>query len=213
MMKIMRQMYKIYINETQITLTNHNSQNLLLQNNVNTLVGIYDGKVKTLFRYIDLAEKTDRYSEIIITYPDLKVLKQDFKSLFKKVVAAGGVVVNEAGEILVIFRRGSWDLPKGKVEEGEETIDAAKREVEEETGIKDLIAERLICKTFHTYKESGKRILKKTYWYKMKTHKQELVPQTEEDIDSAEWMLPELFLKKEKLYRNIKDVIKAFLSN
>jgi 8-oxo-dGTP pyrophosphatase MutT (NUDIX family) len=212
-MKIMRQMYKIYINETQIILTNNNSQNLLLEKHENSLVGIYDGKVKTLFRYIDLAEKTSRYPEIIITYPDLKVLKKDFKSLFRRIRAGGGVVFNEVGEILVIFRRGSWDLPKGKIEKGEDNIEGAKREVKEETGIKDVKAENLICKTYHVYKESGKRILKKTYWYKMQTNKQKLIPQIEEDIEITEWMYPDNFLKKEQLFKNIRDVINKVISN
>lgn len=206
-------MYKIYINETQISLTNHNPQILLQKNKQDTLLGIYDGKVKTLFRYIDLAEKTNRYEKIVITYNDVEILKKDFKSLFKIVKAAGGVVFNEEGEILVIFRRGMWDLPKGKIDKGEEIIDAAIREVEEETGVVGLIASELFCKTLHTYKQSGSRILKKTYWYKMTAKKQQLKPQNEEGIELAQWMLPKDLLKEKLVFKNIRNVVKKLKSS
>ena len=52
--------------------------------------------------------------------------------------AGGGLVLNEQNELLFIFRRGSWDLPKGKVDLGETIEACALREVEEETGVKNL---------------------------------------------------------------------------
>jgi ADP-ribose pyrophosphatase YjhB (NUDIX family) len=52
----------------------------------------------------------------------------------KIVMAAGGLVENEHGEILLIYRKKHWDLPKGKLDAGETLEECAVREVEEETG-------------------------------------------------------------------------------
>lgn len=53
--------------------------------------------------------------------------------------SAGGVVINQQGEVLVVNQKGtSWSLPKGHIEEGENAIDAARREIYEESGIKNL---------------------------------------------------------------------------
>ncbi len=52
--------------------------------------------------------------------------------------AAGGFVSAPDGRMLLILRNGRWDLPKGKVEPGETLLQAALREVQEETGIHGL---------------------------------------------------------------------------
>lgn len=53
--------------------------------------------------------------------------------------SAGGVVINSKGEVLVVSQHGtSWSLPKGHIEEGENPLDAAKREIYEEAGIGKL---------------------------------------------------------------------------
>ena len=60
-------------------------------------------------------------------------------------------MINELGEILVIFRRGSWDIAKGKLDPGETLKEAAVREVMEETGISGIKRKELIDITYHTY--------------------------------------------------------------
>ncbi len=75
--------------------------------------------------------------------------------------AGGGVVLNDRGEFLVILRNGIWDLPKGKLEKGEDFATAAMREVEEETGLHGLKMLDPLSSTYHTYNLKGKRILKK----------------------------------------------------
>jgi len=53
--------------------------------------------------------------------------------------SAGGVVINEAGLILIVSQYGkSWSLPKGHLEPGEDALTAARREIYEESGVADL---------------------------------------------------------------------------
>lgn len=57
----------------------------------------------------------------------------------KETKSAGGVVINRHGEILVVSQKGtSWSLPKGHIDEGENPITAARREIYEESGITDI---------------------------------------------------------------------------
>ena len=102
--------------------------------------------------------------------------------------AGGGIVENEFGEILMIFRRDKWDFPKGKAEPDETHEQTALREVEDETGVQQLAITEALPDTQHTYTLNGTEILKITHWYRMRAHKQELVPQTEEDIAQALWI-------------------------
>ncbi|MEP6514199.1 MAG: NUDIX domain-containing protein [Parafilimonas sp.] len=109
----------------------------------------------------------------------------------KKIIAAGGIVTNEKGELLMIFRRSKWDLPKGKLDEGESVKDCAIREVKEETGLKQLIVENLAGITYHEYfdKYFQTDVLKETYWFAMKAKgEQKLIPQTDEDIKEIKWV-------------------------
>ncbi|MBR0073360.1 MAG: NUDIX domain-containing protein [Bacteroidales bacterium] len=109
--------------------------------------------------------------------------------------AAGGVVSNSHDERLMIFRNGRWDLPKGHVEKGETIVWAAMREVEEETGAKNLAADSCIAKTYHIYCMDGRWILKQTAWYDMITFSTVLTPQTEEGIEKAVWVTREQMCK------------------
>ena len=128
---------------------------------------------------------------------------------FSLVPAAGGLVHSEE-QILLIFRRGKWDLPKGKLDEGEKPDICALREVEEETGLKNIVLDRPLCVTYHTYYEGSKHVLKDTHWFLMQANqKQVLTPQTEEDIEKCEWVKPEnLAPYLENTFPAIIDVIK-----
>jgi ADP-ribose pyrophosphatase YjhB (NUDIX family) len=114
-----------------------------------------------------------------------------FVEKFKIIHAAGGIVNNENDDILMIFRYGCWDFPKGKVEEGENWETAAVREVEEETGLHDIILQNPLPNTYHTYILHDTPILKITHWYAMQAPAQSLVPETEEDISQAVWVARE----------------------
>jgi 8-oxo-dGTP pyrophosphatase MutT (NUDIX family) len=125
--------------------------------------------------------------------------------------AGGGLVENERREVLFIFRRGKWDLPKGKLDRGETLEQCAIREVEEETGVGQLQLIRFLLITEHEYVERGKKILKETHWWLMKTvGHQTLVPQTEEDITEIKWVGSADFdLVLQNTYPAIVDVLKS----
>ena len=127
----------------------------------------------------------------VFFHPDLEELKKAVFKKFTVIRAGGGLVRNERGEILLIFRRGKWDLPKGKLDPGEKLEDCALREVKEETGIKVLNLESSLAITYHTYHEGSRFILKESHWYAMNsTSEEELKPQTDEDIHDIKWVDP-----------------------
>ena len=128
---------------------------------------------------------------------------------FSKIVAAGGIVINDKNEILFIFRNDKWDLPKGKAEKNENITQTAIREVKEETGIKDLIIVKPVEKTYHIFKRAKKHYLKETYWFEMKTsHNKEFTPQISEGITRVEWISKEKIpLIMKNTYKNIKFLI------
>ncbi len=109
-------------------------------------------------------------------------------SLFRSVTAAGGVVQNQDGLTLMIYRNGRWDIPKGHWEEGESIEECAMREVTEETGVDQLQIQHPICQTTHIYNMRGVWEIKTTHWFKMSTtYTAVLKPQREEGIEQARW--------------------------
>ena len=129
----------------------------------------------------------------------------NFARNFRIIHAAGGIVRNEHEEILMIYRLDKWDFPKGKVEAGEQYAEAAIREVEEETGLKDITLGEPLPSTFHTYELRGEPILKETHWYAMRAHSQSLTPQTVEDITESVWVpFEEVDEKLEQSYLSLK---------
>jgi 8-oxo-dGTP pyrophosphatase MutT (NUDIX family) len=125
----------------------------------------------------------------IILNEDFQKLKKEFFRHFKIIQAGGGLVKNKEGEVLLIFRRGKWDLPKGKLDANESLEECALREVKEETGLTKIVAGKEIDTSYHTYVEFGKHILKESHWYHMRSNAKEiLVPQVEEDITDIRWV-------------------------
>jgi len=107
-----------------------------------------------------------------------------------QIIAAGGLVTNPKGEILWIYRRGFWDLPKGKLDDGETIQTCAVREVQEETGIVGVQLHEMLCFTNHKYfdKYLNEEVIKRTYWFHMSiSNAQNGIPQISEDIEKIEW--------------------------
>lgn len=103
-------------------------------------------------------------------------------------IAAGGWVKNQQGDILWIHRLGCWDLPKGKLEAGESIPQCAVREVEEECGLSGVQLHEKLCETVHFYDLDGQRIRKTTHWFMMSVEGMpDLTAQSEEDIAQAVW--------------------------
>jgi len=202
-------MYKIYINDTKIVLLPSKKFSKSKNEEKEHISARYTGKSNHLLSFIDMCEKTSRYKTITIHSLNFKKLVADFFGLFKIVEASGGAVLNQKNEILMIYRRGHWDLPKGKLELKESRRDAAKREVQEETGISNVQLGKKLLITYHTYRnKNDKRCIKLTHWYLMFASKQKGIPQTEEDIEKIQWMtLEKFYSKKRKVYHNIIDVL------
>lgn len=186
------QMYEIYINDRPLRLVTTGSPQSTATLLATHLIANYSGKVKTLLNYADLLEKgSPKVTEVTLVAKDLEGLWADFKSHYKIVEAAGGLVsVIDTTRLLFIYRRGYLDLPKGKVDEGESIEQAALREVTEETGALHLaITDSTPRLTYHTYRnKKGKRILKPTYWFLMACPDQPLVPEEKEGIEWAKFL-------------------------
>lgn len=179
----------------------------------NQLALPYRGIKNVLFQYLDTLEKSNRFDSIILYSNDVNTLFEDLKSLVMWVPAAGGVIENKEGQILLIFRKGYWDLPKGKLDTQETSKGAAIRECEEETGLSNLFLGKKIYESWHLYREKNEqRALKKTKWFAMNYKGDQLPkPQLEEGITEIAWVLPEQALLKEPMYVNIKAVIESFM--
>ena len=170
-----------------------------------TQLATFDEAEEAIVKLVDDFE-TKTFKHIKIYANDTSAVFTIIKNCYADfIIAAGGLVVNELDQLLVIHRNGMWDLPKGKVEPGEAITDAAVREVEEETGLQNIELKDLIVKTYHTYTMNGKTVLKETHWYDMLAPKQALRPQQEENITEAKWLpkadLPEIL---KHTYDNIK---------
>lgn len=204
-------MYKIYINETPLYLTTVEEAKNFRAPSEKILILRYAGKKKFLLNVVNQLEHSQRFEKVVVFHNDKEELWETFKKIFKIIEAAGGIVANVDSKILMIFRRDFWDLPKGKIDPGETPEQASVREVNEETGLGHLVLGNHLMDTWHTYQQKGKRILKKTYWFKMQTSEMDLTPQAEEDIEIAEWKDINSFLANPvKIYGSILDVLESY---
>tara|TARA_B100000475_G_scaffold8640_1_gene7193 strand:+ start:1162 stop:1746 length:585 start_codon:yes stop_codon:yes gene_type:complete len=140
---------------------------------------------------------------------EFEIIINVFKKKFPEIIAAGGKVINNKSEILFIYRNKKWDLPKGKAEKNENISQTALREVEEETGIKNLSIIKPLDKTYHIFKRGKTNYLKTTYWFEMKSdYNGKFKPQKKEGITRVEWIgVENLSSILPKSYANIRLLI------
>lgn len=190
-------MYKVFVNDIPLILSTKKDFG---ENYVS--LPIKKVRIKRIIKKISKGELlyVNLYHE-----KEEKLLKHLFKKL-RVVTAAGGMVFNDKDEILFIYRKKRWDLPKGKTEKNETIEASAIREVEEETGVEGLKVTKFLQKTYHIFKRKGRFRLKVTYWYEMRTsYEGELRPETKEGIEKAKWKdLKKSQKALQKSYANIK---------
>jgi 8-oxo-dGTP pyrophosphatase MutT (NUDIX family) len=197
-------MYKVFVNEKKLLLSKQSE-------NLEKTLGYED--VTTLEIALDLLENTS-VKELNVFGENIDGIWKEFQSLFRIIEAAGGLVNNPEGDILFIKRLGKWDLPKGKMEKGESREESAVREIEEETGLKDVELVQFINTTYHIYVErNGEKILKCTHWFEMNFNGEDTSkPQIEEGITEVAWknnsqIEEEVF---PSTFKNIKLIVKEF---
>lgn len=201
---------KIYFNDKPLYLCNTIEGELeqLIHHDDAVFIDEFSGPaVKSMIHEM----KTAKIHAGIFYHEDLDKLKKAFWKHFSIIQAGGGLVENEKHEWLLIFRRGKWDLPKGKLDDGETIEQCAVREVQEETGLQKVKLKNKITVTYHTYDEYGKHILKESHWYKMKaSSKETIIPQTTEDILEINWAKKDKLDKYlQNIYPSVAEVLKA----
>ena len=198
-------MYKVFFNQKPIILSTEIIKN-------DDSCPLFYIKFSVAEKIISALKKKS-ISSVILYHSKKEKLIMHFNKLFPIVEAAGGLVINELNQFLFIYRNKKWDLPKGRMRKNELIIDAAVREVEEETSVKDLIVKKPLTITYHIFKRNTKYKLKKTYWYLMKTsYSGKLVPQLNEGIERAVWKdKDEIQSVMKNVYKNIEVLIKEIL--
>ncbi|MEZ5016859.1 MAG: NUDIX domain-containing protein [Flavipsychrobacter sp.] len=199
---------KIYFNDKPLILTTNAKAYIEKHTGAENYLVLTGATKKNVKEGIRLLEKVN-IKGVLLEDVSSKDLRESFYSIYKPVHAGGGVVLNEKGAVLMIFRRGKWDLPKGKLDDGESIEECSVREVVEETGLEKVKLGEKICDTYHIYSQNNKNLLKCTAWYKMKgTIHDNPVPQADEGIKEVKWVLekdlaPYVF----KSYAAIREVL------
>lgn len=200
---------KVYYNNKPLILTNDRKSYIKehpIAEGYLPLTGAFPRSFRLAFEHLS---KLTALGAIIEDISE-KALEEELHALYEPVQAGGGVVLNEDGQVLMIHRRGKWDLPKGKLDDGEDLSRCALREVSEETGLNKLTLGNKICDTYHVYAQNGQNLLKCTAWYSMTgTVHEPLVPQEEENISEAKWVSPnDLAPIVFKSYEAIREVLR-----
>ncbi|MBL4606003.1 MAG: NUDIX domain-containing protein [Flavobacteriaceae bacterium] len=196
-------MYKVFINDKPIILTDSlmdkSDFKLLHYKNI-----VVDEIIHRLTK--------ENLKGVVLYSEDLQKSWEDFKMHFKVITAGGGIVVNQNKEFLFIFRGGKWDLPKGRIEKGENIEETALREVEEECGVQQLQLDTFLLTTYHIFFQKNESRLKETFWYLMNTSfDKKLTPQLEEGITIAEFKdIKETKKAMTNSYANIRLVFEAY---
>jgi 8-oxo-dGTP pyrophosphatase MutT (NUDIX family) len=196
-------MYKVYYNDRVILFGD--SVKLNARDKGMKIYSIPEESISTIWKRF---KKNGKLERVYIKGNTRKILKE-LIAQFNLVKAGGGLVKNKSGEYLFIFRNKKWDLPKGKLEKRESAKNGAKREVEEECGIKGVKIVRPIQETYHIYKLQGKMNIKQTKWFEMSYSGDGATkPQSEEGIEKAIWVKKNQITKLTgNMYPSIVDIL------
>mgnify|MGYP002631583658 CR=1 FL=1 len=193
-------MYKVFVNDKPIILTSEIS--------VEKLYKTYP------LKYVDLPKvvrdlKRKAIEGVFLYHKNEDKLLKKFLKKFPNVIAGGGKVYNEKGKVLFIFRNDKWDLPKGRIENNETIEEGAIREVEEETGVKDLTITKPLEITYHIFKRNSRYKIKITHWFEMHTcYNGELRPEATEGITKVKWLGKKKQAKAlNNSYANIRELL------
>jgi 8-oxo-dGTP pyrophosphatase MutT (NUDIX family) len=199
---------KIYVNNKPLILTN-TAEKYIAGHPIASGYLFLTGAFARNFRLAKKHLESPVSLGVIIEDISVEALIKGMNAAYEPIEAAGGVVTNPDGAVLMIYRRGKWDLPKGKRDDGEGIEECAVREVKEETGLPELKITGKICETFHVYAQGGTELLKTTHWFHMKTQKAyELFPQKEENILEARWVAEKkLGIYLPQSYEAIKEIL------
>ena len=198
-------MYQIYINNRVISLSDDLEKYSLQKYRLFYKYNDASGLSETVISFIN----SDKTPSLFVYHTNMLELWTEFRKIFRVIEAAGGLVWNKAGKILVIKRLGKWDLPKGKKNKEESTELCALREVSEECGIKEPELKNLLGITYHIYFLKSKLVLKETTWFKMLySGNDQLIPQIEEDITEVRWLNPdEISVITKNTYPSITNIL------
>lgn len=200
-------MYKVFFNDRIVFLTDDLDHLYINKKIMFYTYSSFDNLKSFMEKFRNNAVVRQAY----IYHDDLEKLIVEFKSIFEFIETAGGLVFNTKDKILFIKRFGKWDLPKGKIEQGETTEEAAKREVSEECGISNLVIKGSLCTSYHIYEKNEITYLKKNHWYNMfYDGNEELVPETKEGVEFAKWFeKDDIEAVKENTHPSIIDILKV----
>lgn len=204
-------MYKVFFNEKLIAISGRTNITL----NKPTQFFEDQCSAEEVKEWFQSFAKSDQ-KEVVLIHSSPADFLEIFQSAFVVLQAAGGIVLRK-NKMLFIFRNGKWDLPKGKIDNGETAREAAVREVEEECGILGHSIVKRLPATYHIYQSPYKRtkgewIFKETFWFEMNYKGIESgTPQENEGITQVKWLgRNELDEVWSNTYENLKQIISFY---
>ena len=205
-------MISVYISDKPLYIATNLTPFLQAIMQKKSTVSVTDLSEEKLTELLEQIQSPHVTAAVLLQEPDaaLNLLQQRFTHI----LAAGGFVYSSRQRVLMIFRRGKWDLPKGKLDEGEDLETCALREITEETGVGNLVSEGPLVRTYHTYEQHGQQILKESHWYMVKASEEApFQPQVEEDIEKCEWVdINALEPYTDNTHQSILEVLEAGIS-
>lgn len=202
-------MIKIILNNKRIFLA-EDHRDIIRQFHLNNAYIIFDLHEQKVLDLVDMLLLSSISDAIFVG--NINDNMAIVKNALTLVRAGGGVVFNNRNELLFIYRRRKWDLPKGKMDRRETIEKCATREVYEETGVRNLEIVRELDPTYHIYLENSV-ILKETIWFLMFTEDVKLRPQFEEGIKKAIWVHKNnIRYQLRNTYPSVVDIFEKLLS-